>query len=118
MSLLSKIVVSLGVLSTLSTGLNITCPILQCAEGALEGNKCFQHDGSAPTRVLKGGLCFDIEKEPITALPYFCPFELQNKEYAWVEEYLQAQEGKDLNMKCKPEESRVTRNCRQLVISA
>jgi hypothetical protein len=80
---------------------NITCPILECQDTPLENNKCFEHDGSAPTSLFKGGLCFDIKKAPITALPYYCPFDLEQKQYAWVEEYLQAQDSRDLNMKCK-----------------
>jgi hypothetical protein len=68
----------------------IKCPKLECSDdGPLEGNVCFEHDGDHPSKVLKGGLCFDIKTAPITALPYFCPFVLnEEKQYAWVEEYL------------------------------
>lgn len=75
-------------LATLTQAQNITCPILECQDTPLENNKCFEHDGSAPTKKFQGGLCFDIKKAPITALPFYCPFDLENKEYAWVEEYL------------------------------
>ena len=79
-----------------------TCPVLDCnPEEPLEKGVCFEHDGRVPTIKLKGGLCFDIKKAPITALPYFCPFSLAEDEYAWVKEYLQVQIGAELNKKCK-----------------
>jgi len=62
-----------------------TCPILDCEpEEPLAPGVCFEHDGNVPTISLKGGLCFDIKKAPITAQPYFCPFSLKDREYAWV----------------------------------
>lgn len=57
-------------------GSNITCPVLTC-DTPLPAGTCFQHDGNVPVQQLKGGLCFDVTTEPITALPYFCPFTLQ-----------------------------------------
>merc|ERR1719345_606270 len=37
-------------------------------------------------------MCFDIKTAPITALPYFCPFVIDEEEqYAWVDEFLQVQ---------------------------
>ena len=63
-------------------------------------NVCYQHDGRVPIQNLSGALCFDVETEPITALPYYCPFNLAKQEFAWIEEYLQVQIGTDLNKPC------------------
>jgi len=39
---------------------------------------------------MQGQICFDIDTAPITEEPFYCPFTLNNKEYSWIVEYLQA----------------------------
>lgn len=76
---------------------NITCPILNCEDQSLlTPGVCFEHDGNVPTRKLVGALCPSSQANPM-----YCPFELGKNEYSWVEEYLQGQDIKDVNvMKC------------------
>ncbi len=71
--------------------LTLACPVLDCEpnEKMKAKNVCYQHDGRVPIQNLSGALCFDVETEPITALPYYCPFNLAKQEFAWIEEYLQ-----------------------------
>ena len=60
------------------------------------GDVCFEHDGNHPSQNMTGALCFDIKQAPITENPLFCPFVLdENKEFAWIDEFLQQQENGD-----------------------
>jgi hypothetical protein len=51
-----------------------------------------------PTKKLLGAQCPSTSKRPM-----YCPFEIASNEYAWIEEYLQGQDIKDVNtMDSKP----------------
>ena len=98
MALQSAMVLSMLIASG-EAALSINCPILDCSEESdtMVPGVCFEHDGSVPTKKLQGRLCWDAETEKKQP-PAFCPFYYLDAEYEWIDENLQNQEGKDLNM--------------------
>ena len=70
--------------------MELDCPLLECEENALEGNKCYQHDGNASASKIKGSLCYDVESAKQTDQKLVCPFNTH--EYMWVDEILQGQQ--------------------------
>ena len=79
--------------------MDLVCPILTCEENQLEGNKCYQHDGNASAKTIKGALCYDVESAKQADKKLVCPFD--TKEYMWIDEILQGQQNNEQNMKCK-----------------
>jgi hypothetical protein len=80
--------------------LPITCPVLSCDASTEDMAKglCFQHDGGVPTKEMHGRLCYDSETATSTTKPTFCPFSATDFSYMWVDENIQNQEGKNLDM--------------------
>ena len=74
--------------------MDLDCPILKCEDNGLEPNVCYQHDGKASSKVIKGSLCYDVESAKQTDQVLVCPFN--QKEYMWIDELLQGQERNEL----------------------
>lgn len=70
--------------------MELECPVLACdppETSVLDEGVCFLHDGKATSRLLQGGLCFDIEFAKQSDDRLYCPFNVD--EYMWVDEKFQ-----------------------------
>ena len=79
--------------------MDLECPQLTCDDNELEDNKCYQHDGEASSKQIKGALCYDVENAKQTDKKLVCPFNTD--EYMWINELLQGQQRNEGQMKCK-----------------
>jgi hypothetical protein len=67
-----------------ATDIKIECPLLTCEE-RLERGVCYRHDGFSAALKIRGGKCEDLEG----GRPMFCPFNPNNDEFMWIDEFYQ-----------------------------
>ena len=71
--------------------LTLSCPLLTC-DGNISPGTCYEHDGGASAKRIKGALCYDKDTAKQTDKQLVCPFNTKN--FMWIDELYQGQADK------------------------
>jgi len=61
----------------------LICPLLSC-DGGISPNTCYEHDGNASAKRIKGALCYDKDTAKQVDKKLVCPFN--TKSFMWIDE--------------------------------